>query len=99
MVAVKIALDWTPNTNHAGFYIAQQQQLFAKAGLEVTIISPHNGGRGRQAGRQPHPTAVAAGSCRLCCRTDAPPLHVLSQHATTASREPAHAETRVVFAW
>ncbi|KAL4444363.1 hypothetical protein ABPG75_012100 [Micractinium tetrahymenae] len=44
MVAVKIALDWTPNTNHAGLYIAKEQGLFAKAGLEVTIISPHSDG-------------------------------------------------------
>ncbi|PSC72392.1 putative WD repeat-containing [Micractinium conductrix] len=41
-VAVKIALDWTPNTNsHAGLYIAKAQGLFAAKGLDVTIVSPH----------------------------------------------------------
>ena len=43
-VAVKIALDWTPNTNsHAGLYIAKAQGLFAAKGLDVTIVSPHTG--------------------------------------------------------
>lgn len=40
MEKLTIALDWTPNTNHAGIYIAQQQGLYAAAGLEVAIISP-----------------------------------------------------------
>jgi NitT/TauT family transport system substrate-binding protein len=41
--SVKIALDWTPNTNHAGFYVAKAQGLYAKAGLDVSFISPHSG--------------------------------------------------------
>ena len=40
---IKIALDWTPNTNHAGFYVAKAQGLYAKAGLDVSFISPHSG--------------------------------------------------------
>jgi ABC-type nitrate/sulfonate/bicarbonate transport system substrate-binding protein len=35
-----VALDWTPNTNHAGFYVAQADGLYASAGLEVTLLSP-----------------------------------------------------------
>jgi len=37
---VRVALDWTPNTNHTGFYVALCQNLYAKAGLEVEFILP-----------------------------------------------------------
>ena len=29
---VTVALDWTPNTNHAGFYIAKAKNFYADAG-------------------------------------------------------------------
>jgi ABC-type nitrate/sulfonate/bicarbonate transport system substrate-binding protein len=32
---VRLALDWTPNTNHTGLYVAQQLGWFAEAGLDV----------------------------------------------------------------
>ena len=34
-----VALDWTPNTNHAGFYVAQADGLYAMVGIEVTLMS------------------------------------------------------------
>jgi ABC-type nitrate/sulfonate/bicarbonate transport system substrate-binding protein len=37
---VKIALDWTPNTNHTGIVVAQQMGYFAEEGLEVEIVQP-----------------------------------------------------------
>ncbi|MDT7613560.1 MAG: NitT/TauT family transport system substrate-binding protein [Pseudonocardiales bacterium] len=38
---VRVALDWTPNTNHTGFYVAQQQGWFSGAGLDVQFL-PYN---------------------------------------------------------
>eukprot|EP00798_Chlamydomonas_sp_ICE-L_P016730 gene16730-22999_t len=38
---VTLALDWTPNTNHTGFYIAKAKGFYAQAGLDVSFISPH----------------------------------------------------------
>lgn len=35
---VTIALDWTPNTNYTGVYVAKQQGWFAEEGLEVEIL-------------------------------------------------------------
>jgi NitT/TauT family transport system substrate-binding protein len=35
-----VALDWTPNTNHAGFYLAEERGLYDDAGLDVTFASP-----------------------------------------------------------
>lgn len=37
---IKMVLDWTPNTNHTGLYVAQQLGYFKEAGLEVEIIQP-----------------------------------------------------------
>lgn len=37
---VKIALDWTPNTNHTGIVVAQQMGYFAEEGLDVEIVQP-----------------------------------------------------------
>jgi len=36
--AVVVALDWTPNVNHIGFYVACQQGLYKEAGLEVKLL-------------------------------------------------------------
>lgn len=37
---VRIALDWTPNTNHTGIVVAQQLGYFADEGLRVEIVQP-----------------------------------------------------------
>ncbi|SEB55129.1 ABC transporter substrate-binding protein [Paenibacillus sp. GP183] len=41
---VKIVLDWTPNTNHTGLYVAKDQGYFEQEGLNVEIIQPGDGG-------------------------------------------------------
>jgi len=33
-----VALDWTPNTNHVGLYVAQSKGWFKEAGLDVEIL-------------------------------------------------------------
>ena len=53
---VTFMLDWTPNTNHAGIYIAAAQGWYGEAGLEVEIIEPTAGGV---------PQAVAAGRAQF----------------------------------
>ena len=37
---VSFVLDWTPNTNHTGIYVAQELGYFEEAGLEVEIAQP-----------------------------------------------------------
>lgn len=37
---VSIVLDWTPNTNHTGLYVAKEKGFFKKEGLDVDIIMP-----------------------------------------------------------
>ena len=38
---VTLALDWTPNTNHTGFYVAEQLGYYAAAGIKLRIL-PYN---------------------------------------------------------
>ncbi len=40
---VKVLLDWTPNTNHSGLYLAKERGWYRDAGLDVQIIEPGNG--------------------------------------------------------
>ena len=41
---ITFALDWTPNTNHTGLYVAEAKGYFEDAGLKVDIVqSPENG--------------------------------------------------------
>lgn len=41
---ITVVLDWTPNTNHTGLYVAQKNGYFADNGLEVTIEQPPEDG-------------------------------------------------------
>lgn len=40
---ITVVLDWTPNTNHTGLYIAEELGYYEEEGLDVTIIQPGNG--------------------------------------------------------
>ncbi|NMA66710.1 MAG: ABC transporter substrate-binding protein [Clostridiaceae bacterium] len=37
---ITFVLDWTPNTNHTGIYVAQNKGYFKEQGLDVEIIQP-----------------------------------------------------------
>ncbi|WP_157279808.1 ABC transporter substrate-binding protein [Paenibacillus swuensis] len=41
---VKVVLDWTPNTNHTGLYVARDQGYYKAQGLDVEIIQPGQSG-------------------------------------------------------
>ena len=41
---ITFVLDWTPNTNHTGLYVAQDKGYFSDAGLEVEIVQPPEDG-------------------------------------------------------
>jgi len=41
---ITFVLDWTPNTNHTGLYVAKELGYFKDAGLDVDIIQPPEGG-------------------------------------------------------
>lgn len=41
---ITLCLDWTPNTNHTGLYVAKAKGYFKDAGLDVEIVQPPEGG-------------------------------------------------------
>lgn len=43
-IQVKVLLDWVPNTNHTGLYVANRLGYYESEGLDVSIIQPPEGG-------------------------------------------------------
>jgi len=41
---ITFVLDWTPNTNHTGVYVAMEKGYFEEAGLEVEVVQPPEDG-------------------------------------------------------
>ncbi len=41
---ITFVLDWTPNTNHTGLYVAMEKGYFDEAGLEVEVVQPPEDG-------------------------------------------------------
>lgn len=41
---ITFVLDWTPNTNHTGVYVALEKGYFEEAGLDVKIVQPPEDG-------------------------------------------------------
>ena len=40
---VTVVLDWTPNTNHTGLYVALDKGYYKEEGLDVEIVQPSDG--------------------------------------------------------
>ncbi len=41
---VVLCLDWTPNTNHTGFYVADKLGYYEEEGIKITIVQPPEDG-------------------------------------------------------
>ena len=37
---IKLALDWTPNTNHIGFFIAKELGYYKNNGIKIELLDP-----------------------------------------------------------
>ena len=44
LTEVTLVLDWTPNTNHTGFYVADALGYYEEAGLKINIVQPPEDG-------------------------------------------------------
>lgn len=42
--AITVCLDYTPNTNHTGMFVALEKGYYEEAGLDVTIVQPPEDG-------------------------------------------------------
>ena len=44
LVEITFCLDWTPNTNHTGLYVADALGYYKEAGIDITIVQPPEDG-------------------------------------------------------
>lgn len=44
LTPITVCLDWTPNTNHTGLYVADALGYYEEAGLKVSIVQPPEDG-------------------------------------------------------
>ena len=44
LTKVTVVLDWVPNTNHTGLFVARDMGYYEEEGLDVEIIQPSDGG-------------------------------------------------------
>ena len=44
LTEITLCLDWTPNTNHTGFYVAAAKGYYEELGLKVKIVQPPENG-------------------------------------------------------
>ncbi len=56
LTKVTFVLDWTPNTNHTGLYVAKHNGYFKEAGIDVEIVQPPEDGS---------PVLVASGKAQF----------------------------------
>ncbi|WP_132770544.1 ABC transporter substrate-binding protein [Tepidibacillus fermentans] len=45
---IQVMLDWVPNTNHTGLYVAKEKEWYQEQGLNVEIVQPSDGGGAAQ---------------------------------------------------
>lgn len=44
LTEITLVLDWTPNTNHTGFYVARELGYYEEAGIDINIVQPPEDG-------------------------------------------------------
>lgn len=52
---ITVVLDWVPNTNHTGLYVAKDKGYYEEEGLDVSILQPSEGGECRFGGSKTGP--------------------------------------------
>lgn len=44
LTEITLCLDWTPNTNHTGFFVADKLGYYEQAGIKITVVQPPENG-------------------------------------------------------
>ena len=42
MKSLRLALDWTPNVNHIGLFVAKELGFYQEVGIDLTLVSPQD---------------------------------------------------------
>ncbi|SDG30600.1 ABC-type nitrate/sulfonate/bicarbonate transport system, substrate-binding protein [Fontibacillus panacisegetis] len=88
---VKVVLDWSPNTNHTGLYVAKEKGYFAEEGLDVEIVLPGSGGSDAMVASGEVPFGISVQENVTQGRTQGVPLVSLAaiiQHNTSGFASP-----------
>jgi ABC-type nitrate/sulfonate/bicarbonate transport system substrate-binding protein len=88
---VTVVLDWTPNTNHSGVYLARAKGWYRDAGLDVKIIQPGDAGAVQLLGSGKADVAYSPQEEIIPARAQGVPVVAIAaviQHDTSRSRSP-----------
>ncbi|WP_256761481.1 ABC transporter substrate-binding protein [Cohnella sp. WQ 127256] len=88
---VTLVLDWTPNTNHTGLYVAEAQGLWEKHGLDVDIILPPEAGASALVANGTADFGIGAQESMILAREQGLPLVSIApiiQHNTSGFASP-----------
>lgn len=44
LTEITLCLDWTPNTNHTGFFVADKLGYYKEAGIKISVVQPPENG-------------------------------------------------------
>jgi ABC-type nitrate/sulfonate/bicarbonate transport systems, periplasmic components len=89
---VRVVLDWSPNTNHTGLYVARDRGFFAEQGLEVEIIQPGEAGADQMVASGEVEFGVSYQEAVTLARTNDVPIVSIAaviQHNTSGFASPA----------
>ncbi|REK53922.1 MAG: ABC transporter substrate-binding protein [Thermobacillus sp.] len=89
---VRVVLDWSPNTNHTGLYVARDKGFFAEQGLDVEIIQPGEAGADQMVASGEVEFGVSYQEAVTLARTNGVPIVSIAaviQHNTSGFASPA----------
>jgi len=91
---ITVILDWVPNTNHTGIYIARENGYYSDKGLQVEIIQPSEGGSADLVAADKGEFGISYQEQVTYARTAENPLPVVAiaaiiQHNTSGFASPA----------
>lgn len=89
---VTMVLDWTPNTNHTGLYVAQKNGYFEEQGLDVEIIMPGEAGANQLVASNQAEFGIGAQESLTEARVQGIPIVSIAaiiQHNTSGFASPA----------
>ena len=94
---VTMVLDWTPNTNHTGLYVAQEKGYFEEQGLDVEIVMPGEAGANQLVASNEAEFGISAQESLTEARVQGIPIVSVAaviQHNTSGFASPAEKNIR-----
>lgn len=88
---VSFALDWTPNTNHTGIYVAKEKGYFEDEGLDVDIVLPGEVNTGQLISTRKADFGISYQESLMMARNEGLPLvsvTAIMQHNTAGYASP-----------